>query len=162
MRIRREYDGNRFSNEANFVDGEDRLVVKGGAIVRVGDHRANIFGGDDRMDSFEGQGGAGIDSNNAPVRNRAAANFSMEHPRQAQVVNIFRAAGDFCIAFQARERTPHFAPGRGFPFFLWRGLYRRAPGFFESRGHCYSTPVGRVREARSSARRTCTRTISRL
>ena len=122
----------------------------------------NILGGDDRVNAFEGQRGGCIDSNDSPVRNGAAANFSVEHPGKAQVVNVFRGAGYFGVAFQTRDRASHLAPGRCLALFLGWRFHRRVDGFCKSRGHGYSTPVGRVRQACSNARRTCTRTISRL
>ena len=111
VRIGREHDRDRLADVAHLVDREDRLVVERRAVVRLGDDGADVVGGDHAVHAADRLRGADVDALDATVRDGAAEDLAVEHPRQAQVVDVLRAPGDLLPRLEPRDRA---ADLRGF------------------------------------------------
>src|SRR6185436_6087218 len=157
VRIGRKRDRDRLADVTNLVDRQDRLVVKGRTVVGVRHERRDIGGGDDGVYAFKCERGASIDAHDTSVRDRAAVNLAVQHARKSQVVDVFDRAVDLGGPFEAwdgaSDLTQRADSGgvRGFRWCCHRGGRGR---------HGFGPDPSRI--AWSSARRTCTRTISRL
>src|SRR5438034_2103596 len=145
MRILRQRHGDRLAGIAHLIERQNRLIVKCRTVVRIRNEPADIVPGDHRVNALKSERRAWIDTEDFAVRNRTASYLPVEHSRQREIVNIFRAAIDLALDLQTAHRAFDLPRWWSLTFGLWRRLdYLR---------HC---------AAFSSARRTCTRTISRL
>ena len=113
MRIGRKHHGNRFADKMHLADGEDRLVVEGRAVIRLGDHFADVVAGVNGEHAGDLARGAHVDRPDAAVRHRAAENPGMQHAGQLHDVGVFGAAGNLLTRLDARQRAPDLpADGR--------------------------------------------------
>ncbi len=113
-RLRRlgEDDGNRLADMPHLALGEDRLVVKGRAVIGIGDDGADFGGGDDSEDAPRRPRRRRIDRADAGVRHGAPEDLAVQHAGQAQIVDIFGGAGDLGARLQPRHRASDLAGGR--------------------------------------------------
>ncbi len=113
--IVREHDGDRLADIANFFQRQDRLVVKGGAVIRVGNEFLDVVAGDDGEDAVLGACRVGVDRADAAVRNGRAENLAGEHAGNAQIMDVLGAARHLCARFQSRYRPANLLHGARFP-----------------------------------------------
>jgi hypothetical protein len=105
MRVGCEYCRDRLADMANLALGEDRLVVKRRAVIGLGDDSADIGDRDNAVHPGDRGGGAGFDAANPAMRHRAAADLAVEHPGEAQIVDIFSSARDLGAGFEPWQRA---------------------------------------------------------
>ena len=113
VRVGREHHRDRLADIVHLAGGKDRLVVEGRAVERVRHHLAHVVDADHAVDAGERARRARVERADAPVGDRAAEDFSVEHAGQADVVYVFGAAGYLGRAFQARHRASHLSACRG-------------------------------------------------
>ncbi len=94
VRIGGEHDGDRLADIAHLVERQDRLIVKGGAVIGIGDELPDVLAGDDREDALGLARVGDIDRADAAMRDGAAEDLAVQHAGQAQIVDVVRAAGD--------------------------------------------------------------------
>jgi len=103
VRIARQNGGNWLADITHFVERENRLIVKGGAVIGLGNELADIFAGHDAMYARERPCGRGVDAPDYAVRHGRAEHLAVQHARQAQIVGVFGAPADFGARFQPRQ-----------------------------------------------------------
>ncbi len=121
----------RLADEAHLVDRQDGLIVERGAVVGIGDHLADVVGGEDAMNAGNLLRGAGVDRLDPAMRHRAAEDLSVQHSRQPHGVRVFGASGDLLAGFEPRQRTADLpagahssAPNPKFAHIVLRGRLR--------------------------------------
>ncbi len=140
VRVAREHHRHRFADVMHFAEREDGLIVEGRTVIRIGNQREDVFTRDHGVHAGQRARFRRVDRDDARVRHRAAHDLAVQHPGQHEMMDVLDRAGDLGDAFETLDRARDFAQ---------RGadrLHQRSSVAF----------------ARSSARRTCTRTISRL
>ncbi len=120
MRIGCQHHRNRLADIMHLADGEDRLVVEGGAIIGVRDDLADVIGGDDAIDAGQLGRAAHVDRLDAAVSDGAAEDFGVQHARQLHGVGIFGAAGDLLARLEPRQRAADLGADRT----AWHGGHR--------------------------------------
>ena len=158
VRILRQRHGDRLAGIPYFFERENRLIVKCRAVVWIGNEPADVVAGDHRIDTIERERGARINAEDFAVRNRAASNLPVEHSRQREVVNVFRAAGDLGLALQPPDGTFDLARGWRFALGLrWLDYLRLAFPSSQRRARS-ANPIGRsLKRSRVEAERRCRR-----
>ena len=94
----------RIAHVPHFIHGDDGLIFKYRAVVRLDAFVVkNVIARNHRQHprNFECLGS--VDTLDARVRQRAAQNFSMAHPRHAHVRQILRAAGHLGFVIQTAK-----------------------------------------------------------
>ena len=89
VRIVREGDRHRLADVPDLAECEDRLIVKGGSVIRMRNEFQDVFGCDHGVHAFDFQRSRGIDADDAPVRYGAEVNPPVQHPSEAQVEDVF-------------------------------------------------------------------------
>ncbi len=121
VRIGGEHDCDGLADIVHLAVGEDRLVVEGRTVERIGDHLLDVIDGDHAIHARQLPRRAHVERFDASMRDRAAEDLSDQHLGQAEVVHVVGTAGDLGRAFQPRHRAPdlpapdrahshHFAP----------------------------------------------------
>ena len=123
MRIARQHDRDRLADMAHFVERQNRLIVKGRAVIGLGDQLLDVGAGDDAIDAGKLFGRLRVDADDAPMRHRRAEHFAVEHARQAQMMRVVGAAGDFGADFEAGNIACRPGSSRHLP----RVLTERSP-----------------------------------
>ena len=108
VRIVGDGDRHRLADVPDFAECQDRLIVKGGSVIRMRNELQDVFGCDHRVHAFDFQRSRCIDADDAPVRYGAAVNPPVQHPGEAQVVDVFDRPVDLGQRFRAAESTGRF------------------------------------------------------
>jgi hypothetical protein len=138
VRIGREHHGHRLAGEADLLEGQDGLVVEGGPVVRVGDDPEHVLPRDHPLHAGSGGGGLDVDRADPAVRDGAAEDLRVQHPRELEVVDVVDRSRDLRPALHPAKRLS------------------------DRPRHVQAAPRAGACTVFSRARRTCTRTISRL
>jgi hypothetical protein len=113
MGIGREHHGDRLADETHLVDGENRLVVEGRPVIGIGDHLADVVGGNDAENAGNFLGRAHVDRLDAAVRHGGAKNLAVQHAGQPHQVRVLGPAGDLLAPFEAWHRAADLAAAHG-------------------------------------------------
>ena len=105
VRVGGQHDRHWLADEPHLVDRQDRLVVERRAVIGIGDHLADVVGGDDAVHARHRAGRAHVDALDAAMRHGAAEDLSVQHAGQPHVVDVFGAAGDLLARFEPRHRA---------------------------------------------------------
>jgi hypothetical protein len=111
MGIVRQHHRDGLADIMHLVDGEDRLVVEGRAVIGVRDDLAHVLRGDDAVDARHRLGGAGVDQSDPAVGDGRAEDPAEQHARQPQIMGVFRPSRDLLARFQPRQRAADLAAG---------------------------------------------------
>ena len=111
MRIARQNRGHRLADIADFVESEDRLIVKGRPVIGLRNELADILAGDDAMHAGERPRRGGIDAPDHPMRHGRAEHFAVKHARQAHVVRVFGTAAHLGARFKPRQLSADLLHG---------------------------------------------------
>ena len=103
VRIASQHGRNRLADITHFVERQDRLVVKGGAVIGFRDQLADIFAGDDAVHAGQLPRRLRIDAADAPVRHGRAKHFAVQHAGQPQIMRIIGAPGHLGAHFKPRN-----------------------------------------------------------
>ena len=88
-----QHRGDRIADIAHLVDGDDRLILVGRAILEV--EALDVIARQGRDNAGQLFGFRGIDLDQSRVRHRAAQYPRMGHARQLDIAGIDRLAADF-------------------------------------------------------------------
>jgi hypothetical protein len=95
----RGYRGDRLPDEADAVAGEDGFIANGAAVVDLG----NVGRGDDRPDAGQRRCGAGVDTSDAGVGNRAPHHRAVQHAGQCEVWSKDRGPRDLSVGVEPAQ-----------------------------------------------------------
>ena len=105
MGIGGQHHRDRLADIVHLVDRQDRLIVEGGAVIRLRDDLAHVLRGDHAIDAGHLLGRTGIDRLDAAVGDRAAKDLSVQHAGKPHGVRVFGAAGDLLAGLESRRRA---------------------------------------------------------
>ena len=111
MRVHSQHHCDWLAGVTHFVQCEYRLIVKCRAVVRLGNHLADIFAGVDREHAGHCTRSSNIDTANTTVRHCAAKHFGNQHARHAEVMHVCCVARDFGVRFQTRYGATYGCDG---------------------------------------------------
>ncbi len=113
MRIARQDGGDRLTDVAHFVDGEDRLIVECRAVVRLRDQFLNVLPGDDAINTRQCARRFDVNASYPAMGHGRTENFGIHHAGQLQMMRVVGPPGNLGAHFQPRNRLAdlvHYAP----------------------------------------------------
>src|SRR5262249_52805324 len=146
MRVLRQRHSHRLAGIAHFIECQNRLIVKCRTVVWIGDDPADIAPRDHCINAVKSERRAWIDAEDFAVRNRTASNLSVEHSRQREIMNIFRAAIDFGLALQPAHRAFDLPRWWRLTLSFWRRLDYRHLCAASCRARTTCPPTSRLLE----------------
>jgi hypothetical protein len=105
VRIGRQHQRDRLAGVAHLAEREYGLIVERRPVVRVGNDGADVLARDDAVHALDGLCRRDVDALDAPVRDRAAEDLPVQHPRQLQVMHVLGPPGHLRLAFEAGNGT---------------------------------------------------------
>ena len=106
MRIARQHDRDRLADMTHLVERQDRLVVKGRAVIGLRDELADVFAGDDAIARLR-RARRGVSMRRMrPCGTVRAKYLAVKHARQPQIVGVLGAPGDLGADFEPRNGSP--------------------------------------------------------
>ncbi len=112
MGVLGEHHGDRLADVVHLVDREDRLVVERRAVIGVRDDLAHVLGGHHPVDARHGACAALVSIERMrPWATVERKYLAEQHARQAQIVSVFGASGDFLAGLEPRRRAADLAAG---------------------------------------------------
>ena len=100
VRVGGHHDRDRLADEAHLVDRQDRLVVERRAVIGIGDHLADIVGGEHAMNAGNLLRRAGVDRLDPAMRDGAAKDLAVQHAGQPHRVSVFGPSAHLVARFE--------------------------------------------------------------
>ena len=109
MRIGSEHHRDRLTDEADFVHGQDGLIVERRTVIGIGDNLDDVCGSNDAEHAGDFLRRADVDRLDAAMRHRRAEDLAIKHAGQPHQMGIFGAPGDLFARFEPRYRAADLA-----------------------------------------------------
>ena len=103
--VSRGHGGNRLTCETDPVDGDDRAILDGVAVIRV--DVQDVCPRQDRDDARHGIGGRGVDRDDPGMREWTPQYLSVEHPGDHQIAHVPRVATQLLRGIGTGHRSAH-------------------------------------------------------